>query len=287
MTRLARLLALASMLAACGDDDDDDDHTSDIPSCQAIIDACHLVDDGSRMDIATCHDQAHDVMDRAYCDANQTRCVELCNAAAGDGGGGDAGHDAHDADDQDADDGADHAPLADMQYQVRCQRQDGCSDSPDHTFTKHDGEDGFEVDCDAEVSSTQRVVDIHVASPDGWAITLNDLTLPLTGSALRPTTMGTVEVVEDDVTFGGPFSGDAPSAAIPCRVDNTSVAGDEITLFLLCADVAATTDVAQKRDVTAPMAPIMTNPDGCSPASPPCEIDAPPAQLRIAGCHGL
>jgi hypothetical protein len=67
----------------------DDDGTLYHPSCQAIIDVCHEAEEmfPSRTDLVECHDYGHD-NDMATCDANQTRCVGLCQAALADGGGG-------------------------------------------------------------------------------------------------------------------------------------------------------------------------------------------------------
>lgn len=76
-------------LAACSDDHDhaegghgDGGHTSDYPACQAIIDACHPKDDGTNLDVNGCHETAHDATSNAPCEAEQARCVALCEAAA-------------------------------------------------------------------------------------------------------------------------------------------------------------------------------------------------------------
>lgn len=97
VTRWARAVVVGlGLLAGCGDDhshDEDDGHPHDeyTEACQAIIDACHDVDDGSDPDIAECHNEwAHENVD-AKCEAEGERCIGLCEEAAADAGGHDGG----------------------------------------------------------------------------------------------------------------------------------------------------------------------------------------------------
>ncbi|MCA9606725.1 MAG: hypothetical protein R3A78_16700 [Polyangiales bacterium] len=94
------LMGLALTLGAFGcDDDKDHDHTGDHhgagPSCDAIIEACHEVDDGSNADVTECHETAHGANSEDECTPIKDACVALCEGVAQDGGnttdGGDAG----------------------------------------------------------------------------------------------------------------------------------------------------------------------------------------------------
>lgn len=74
-------LSLLAPLAACGDDEDEHEHGAELtPECQAIVDACHDVDDGTGR-ISECHEMAHED-DSAQCATDQEECVGLCEAAA-------------------------------------------------------------------------------------------------------------------------------------------------------------------------------------------------------------
>ena len=87
------------VLSGCGDDHSHDQenghdhgdgghhhHDEYTVACQAIIDACHGVDDGEDPEIAECHaDWAHE-NDDAMCAAEGERCIALCEAAAADAG---------------------------------------------------------------------------------------------------------------------------------------------------------------------------------------------------------
>lgn len=113
----AKLLAFALVLSAaagawvgCDDHDHDDghshedggsSHTSPYPSCQAITSACHEVDVGDGP-IHDCHDKAHAAKSDSDCAPIKDNCVQICQAAAADGGahgdggaGGDGGEHGH------------------------------------------------------------------------------------------------------------------------------------------------------------------------------------------------
>lgn len=98
VTRLvcAAMLGLG-LLVGCGDDhshdedEDGHDHGEYTEACQAIIDACHDIDDATDPDIVECHtDIAHENHD-AMCVSEGERCIALCEAAAADAGHGDGG----------------------------------------------------------------------------------------------------------------------------------------------------------------------------------------------------
>jgi hypothetical protein len=76
-------------------------------SCQDIVQACHIKDDGTVQAISDCHETAHDVGTDSACQKVRSDCVAKCNAApalpnshpetfgpCGDGGA-DAGHHGH------------------------------------------------------------------------------------------------------------------------------------------------------------------------------------------------
>jgi hypothetical protein len=75
-------LVFIALATACGDDD----HSAAVPSCAAIIAACHEVDPGTGR-IAECHETAHDVGTAEACDPIEAECVALCEALH-DGGAG-------------------------------------------------------------------------------------------------------------------------------------------------------------------------------------------------------
>jgi hypothetical protein len=83
------------VLSGCGDDhshDEGDGHHDDYTeACQAIIDACHDIDDGTDPDIAECHAEWAHENDDAMCVSEGERCIGLCEAAAGDAGSHDGG----------------------------------------------------------------------------------------------------------------------------------------------------------------------------------------------------
>ncbi|MBX3233617.1 MAG: hypothetical protein KIT84_11485 [Labilithrix sp.] len=90
---------LAVFVAAawgCSDDDDHDHsssssggHTSEFPSCQAIITACHPLDNGPGP-AHDCHEVGHDNPTEEKCAAKKAECLATCTAPgtsdAGDGG---------------------------------------------------------------------------------------------------------------------------------------------------------------------------------------------------------
>jgi hypothetical protein len=93
-----------ALLAACGGGSSAPQDAGPYPaSCQQISDACHHVDPGSGP-IHDCHETAHDVATIAACEAVLDECVELCHAAAGDGGT----HDYEDGGAHDHEDGDEH-----------------------------------------------------------------------------------------------------------------------------------------------------------------------------------
>jgi hypothetical protein len=107
MTRLAfiasTLIALA--LAGCPTETPaGDTGPLTFADCDAIIEACHDVDDDSGGMASTCHDTAHDADSNDDCAPLRVECVAACQAIDGgvhhedeDAGTGDAG-DHHDED---------------------------------------------------------------------------------------------------------------------------------------------------------------------------------------------
>ena len=84
-------------MAACTSDDEPASGKGKEADCEAIIEACHMKDDGSGGDITSCHETAHETSegtDYSFCTANKTRCVALCDAApdVSTGGSGTGGH---------------------------------------------------------------------------------------------------------------------------------------------------------------------------------------------------
>ncbi|MBK7585786.1 MAG: hypothetical protein IPI67_37065 [Myxococcales bacterium] len=101
-------VSLSSVLAlwACSSDEAAA-HSHQTPDeCVPIIEACHLIDDGTAGPVHDCHENAHEVWSAAQCTANGAQCIALCEAATPDGGtggsaggmGADASSDAADAD---------------------------------------------------------------------------------------------------------------------------------------------------------------------------------------------
>lgn len=85
-------VAALTLLFACHDDDDHSHsdttaHTSEFPSCQAIVDACHPLDVGAGP-IHDCHDVGHDATSDAPCAAKKAECLKTCVAT--DAGASDA-----------------------------------------------------------------------------------------------------------------------------------------------------------------------------------------------------
>ena len=94
------------VMAACSDHHDDDGHddgdghhssssgasghTSEFPSCQAIIDACHPADVGEGP-AHDCHEIAHDNGTEDKGAAKKQECIVTCQTVTG----ADAGTDAH------------------------------------------------------------------------------------------------------------------------------------------------------------------------------------------------
>lgn len=102
LTRTLPSLALVASCVvgvACSGDDHDDSH-EDLPaSCQAIVDACHAVDDGTGGTAGECHTLAHEGKAEADCAAQKARCVAACEAMTPDGGGDHDGGADHDGED--------------------------------------------------------------------------------------------------------------------------------------------------------------------------------------------
>ncbi len=99
--RSAVVFGGAALFVACGGGSSSGSDAGPFPSsCQEISDACHHVDPGDGP-IHDCHETAHDVATIAACEAVLDECVELCHAAAGDGGTHDHHEDggAHDHED--------------------------------------------------------------------------------------------------------------------------------------------------------------------------------------------
>ena len=82
-------LALATSLAGCTStpstsDSGVDAHSTLLPHCQEIIDACHEVDPGSGP-AHDCHEVAHDATMDSECEPVAESCVAMCNALRPDG----------------------------------------------------------------------------------------------------------------------------------------------------------------------------------------------------------
>ena len=97
---LFALVLLAGPLAGCPTDPPaGDTGPLTFADCEAIVEACHDVDNGSGGMATTCHDTAHDATSNADCAPLRASCVAACQAI--DGGvvhDEDAGAHAHDED---------------------------------------------------------------------------------------------------------------------------------------------------------------------------------------------
>lgn len=73
-----------SIVAACSDDHDHD-HAAGTPSCDAIIEACHPLDNqGDESPIHQCHEAAEaEGVTEASCAAKKAECLGICKADAG------------------------------------------------------------------------------------------------------------------------------------------------------------------------------------------------------------
>ncbi len=100
MTRFLPLLFVAFALAGCPTDENGGDTgILTFPDCEAIIEACHDVDDGTPGMASDCHDLAHDADSNDDCAPMRAACVTACMAI--DGGvhhDEDAGEHHHDED---------------------------------------------------------------------------------------------------------------------------------------------------------------------------------------------
>lgn len=96
---IVALVAASVLAAACSKDDHSHDGEVLPPSCEAIVEACHAVDDGSGGTAGECHELAHDGKVEADCAPQKASCVAACEAMASDGGGDHDGSADHDGDD--------------------------------------------------------------------------------------------------------------------------------------------------------------------------------------------
>lgn len=74
---LASMLGAACAISACSHDHDDGEtHTSSYPSCSAILEACHPLDEGTGP-IHDCHDLSHDGTEET-CAPRKAECLAVC-----------------------------------------------------------------------------------------------------------------------------------------------------------------------------------------------------------------
>ena len=100
------ILAAATIATAAGctssdghDHSSSGGHSSEYPSCDAIIKACHLYDIGPGP-VHDCHDVGHAAKSDADCAPKKDACLKTCNDAAMASDGGmemDGSHSGHDA----------------------------------------------------------------------------------------------------------------------------------------------------------------------------------------------
>jgi|GEM_PF-2881271 len=83
MTRLLPFLLVTLALAGCPSDENGDDAGYlTFPDCEAIVDACHDVDDGTGR-ASECHDISHDADSNDDCAPVRAECVSVCQAIDG------------------------------------------------------------------------------------------------------------------------------------------------------------------------------------------------------------
>jgi hypothetical protein len=103
-------LGLVASLAGCpttsSPTGDAGDHHSAFPDCEAVIEACHDVEDASP-EALECHNVAHEAASNDDCAPTRVECVALCEALLTDGGHADddGGHADEDAAASDVDAG--------------------------------------------------------------------------------------------------------------------------------------------------------------------------------------
>lgn len=68
----------------------DGGHQSPYPSCDAIIKACHMKDNGDPSPVYDCHSVAHGATSDAPCAPKKDECVKTCNDYVVDAGAPDA-----------------------------------------------------------------------------------------------------------------------------------------------------------------------------------------------------
>jgi predicted small lipoprotein YifL len=86
MPLLTRFALVAGLLALAGcptESPTGDTGPLTFPDCEAIVEACHDVDDGSGGMPTTCHDTAHDATSNADCAPLRASCVAACSAIDG------------------------------------------------------------------------------------------------------------------------------------------------------------------------------------------------------------
>lgn len=63
---------------------DPEGHLTPYPSCQAIMDLCHPLDQGRPGRIHDCHELAMDATDDTACAARREECIDVCTLGGGD-----------------------------------------------------------------------------------------------------------------------------------------------------------------------------------------------------------
>jgi hypothetical protein len=85
---VASFLGAACAITACSHDHDEGEtHTSTYPSCAAVLDACHPLDEGTGL-VHDCHNLAHDGTEET-CAPRKAECLAACVPKVD--AGGDAG----------------------------------------------------------------------------------------------------------------------------------------------------------------------------------------------------
>lgn len=83
MTRLLPFLFATLALTGCPTEEHDGDSgVVGFPDCEAIVDACHDVDNGTGR-ASECHDTAHDADSNDDCAPVRAECVSVCQAIDG------------------------------------------------------------------------------------------------------------------------------------------------------------------------------------------------------------
>jgi len=149
----------------------------------------------------------------------------------------------------------DPAPLyLEADYQLRC--IDCKPTSPDETarsLNVLNGEAGYVVDCSAERSSGDRVVNFSASFKDplgkkdkfSVAVTQANIDAANPGASCR------VEVVEGSNTYKGECTGGAPTKAKPCVI-NLKAEGGVLSGTIECKTIPNASDAQIRRYLVAP-----------------------------------